>query len=212
MRTPLAPSGWPDRDGAAPGVVAVHALALPPRRPTGAREELPRPHQGDAERLVALHGVEVVDFHARPLEQLLGGRHRRRQRATGSSAATTKCRNAARTVRPSDSATERSAMSMAAAPSEVCEAFPAVMSGATSDPSWRRWAGRPGSRGCSRGGCPRPARASRPSRCLRRLAGDGHGLASEVAVLPVLVRPPVALHREGVHVLAGDLVALGEDL
>ena len=104
-------------------------------------------------------------------------------------------------------------MSMAAAPSEVCEAFPAVMSGATS-----------GSQLAALG---RPARVSRvlsgadalvPLEHLARLVafavslGDGHGLASEVAVLPVLVRPPVALHREGVHVLAGDLVALGEDL
>ena len=129
-----------------------------------------------------------------------------------SSAATTKCRNTARTVRPSDSATERSAMSMAAAPSEVCEAFPAVMSGRPRIP-----VGGAGQAGQGLEGA-LGADALVPLEHLARLVafavslGDGHGLASEVAVLPVLVRPPVALHREGVHVLAGDLVALGEDL
>ena len=49
---------------------------------------------------------------------------------TASSAVTAKWAKRARIGRPSDSATERSAMSMAAAPSVVCEALPAVMSGA----------------------------------------------------------------------------------
>ncbi len=49
-----------------------------------------------------------------------------------SSAATAKWAKRARTGRPSDSATARSAMSMAAAPSVVCDELPAVMSGAVS--------------------------------------------------------------------------------
>ena len=70
-----------------------------------------------------------------------------------SSAATVAWAKRARTGRPSRSATERSAMSMAAAPSVIWEAFPAVMSGAVS-----------GSQLCAGG---RPARAS--SEALRRM-------------------------------------------
>ena len=47
-----------------------------------------------------------------------------------SSPPTAKCRNTARYGRPRRSATDRSATSIAAAPSEVCDELPAVMSGA----------------------------------------------------------------------------------
>ena len=56
-----------------------------------------------------------------------------------SSAATAKWAKRARIGRPNDSATERSAMSMAAAPSVVWDEFPAVMSGAVSGS--QLWAG-----------------------------------------------------------------------
>ncbi len=50
--------------------------------------------------------------------------------STASSPPTAKWRNTARIGRPRASATERSAISIAAAPSEVCDELPAVMSGA----------------------------------------------------------------------------------
>ena len=56
-----------------------------------------------------------------------------------SSAATAKWAKRARTGRPSSSATARSAISMAAAPSVVCDELPAVMEGAVSGS--QLWAG-----------------------------------------------------------------------
>ena len=82
-----------------------------------------------------------------------------------SSAATAKWAKRARMGSPSRSATERSAMSMAAAPSVICEEFPAVMSGAVSGS--QVWAGaRAGQR------LHRPASAD-PLVGLERLAGEG---------------------------------------
>src|SRR5207237_1375101 len=81
---------------------------------------------------------------------------------TGSSASTAKCRSLARTGRPSRSAVSRLAISMAAAPSVICDELPAVMSGAVSGS--QLWAG-----GDPRdGGADRPAAAARV-RCQWRV-------------------------------------------
>ena len=130
-----------------------------------------------------------------------------------SSAATAKCAKRARTGRPSASATARSAMSMAAAPSVVCDELPAVMSGAVS-----------GSQLCAGGSAASASSVEvrrMPSSVAQELPGeapvlglDRHrdGLALEVAVVPALRRPAVRLEGVGVHLLPGDAVAVGQDL
>ena len=130
-----------------------------------------------------------------------------------SSAATVAWANRARTGSPSRSATDRSAISMAAAPSVICDEFPAVMSGAVS-----------GSQFCAGGSpasasiVPRPADAlvgleegagRAPVLVLHR---DRHRLVGEVAGVPRRGRPPVALQGVGVHVLPGDPPPVGQHL
>ena len=121
-----------------------------------------------------------------------------------SSAATAKAWKRARMGSPSFSATDRSAISMAAAPSVICEEFPAVMSGAVS-----------GSNDCAGGSAASASRVVVRAGCPRRgqdLTGEvpsssrmGTGMASW-AKWPESVASrgaPVALERVGVHVLAG---------
>ena len=130
-----------------------------------------------------------------------------------SSAVTAKCANRARIGRPSASATDRSAMSMAAAPSVVCDELPAVMSGAVS-----------GSQCCA-GGSAASASAVEvrrmPSSTREDLPGerpilglDRHrdGLALEMSAVPARRGPAVRLEGVGVHLLPGDPVAIGQDL
>ena len=111
-----------------------------------------------------------------------------------SSAATAKWAKRARMGRPSRSATERSAISMAAAPSVVCDELPAVMSGAVSGS--QLWAGARAARDSMV-----PPRAD-PLVGLERLAGeravlgldgDGDRLLGEVPAVPGLGGPAVAL-------------------
>ena len=122
------------------------------------------------ERLVALDGVEVVDRHARSREQLAGHRVRRRQHehgvvATDDHVADDRARPASRARRRS----RRSAINIAAAPSDICDALPAVMSGASVG-SHEAADGSAASDSIVplAAGCPRRARASRRSRARRR--------------------------------------------
>ena len=131
-----------------------------------------------------------------------------------SSAATAKAWKRARMGSPRRSATDRSAMSMAAAPSVICDELPAVMSGAVS-----------GSKDCAggsdgqalQGGVPADALVGARATCAGEGAlvvtdGHGDGLAGEVARVGGRRGTPMALQRVLVHVLAGDLPLVGQHL
>ena len=130
-----------------------------------------------------------------------------------SSAATAKWAKRARIGRPSASATERSAMSMAAAPSVVCDELPAVMSGAVSGSQC--WAGGSAASASSveLRRMPSSDRRNSPVRLpSSALIGTAMASRAEVPVVPALGGPAVRLERVGVHLLPGDPVAVGQDL
>ena len=115
--------------------------------------------------------------------------------------------------RPSSSAAARSAMSMAAAPSVICDELPAVMSGAVSGS--QLCAGGSAASASMRRRAPDAFVGRRSSPVRRAVLGlDRHrdGLALEVAVVPALGGPAVGLERVGIHLFARDPVALGQYL
>ena len=104
-------------------------------------------------------------------------------------------------------------MSMAAAPSVVCDELPAVMSGAVSGSQF--WAGGSAASASivEERRMPSSVRRNSPVRLpSSALIGHRHRLALEVPVVPALGGPPVRLERVGVHLLPGDPVAVGQDL
>jgi hypothetical protein len=130
-----------------------------------------------------------------------------------SSAATVAWANRPRMGRPSRSANERSAMSMAAAPSVIWEELPAVMSGrGVRFPVLRR---RQSGHGLHR------AAAADALVFGQRIAGegtvlplDGHRnrLGGEAAGVPCGRRPTMALEGVQVHLLTADVPPVGQDL
>ena len=112
--TPDAPSGWPSAIAPPPRVEALHRVV-----------ELLLPHQRDGrERLVALDGVELVDLHAGPLHQLVRDRHRRREHEHRIFGGDREVHEPRPDGRPCRSAKSASAISIAAAPSVICDELP----------------------------------------------------------------------------------------
>ena len=193
-----------DGDGSTPGVVAHH-VGL----------ELAGPHEGDrGEGLVALNGVELVDGHARALQQLLGRRDRGREhqprilRGNGEVADDRPVRQP-EGVRSGPLGDEHGRRRRR----DVWEALPAVMSGAIDGSQDAALGSLASDSTVLSGRMPWSRSNNSPvSAPSSSLIGHRHGLLGEVAVVPVLLGPAVGLGRVGVHVLAGDAVALGQDL
>ena len=121
---------------------------------------------------------------------------------TGSSAATAKCLKRARIGRLCASAKSADAMIIAAAPSVICDALAAVMSGAG-------WSSA------------HPRGPQRRDLLQRRVAADafvdrevahGDDLAGEESVVGVRSGALMRLQRERIHLGAGDPPLVGEHL
>ena len=197
------PQGMADGDGAAPGVEAG-----------AVGQELAGPHQGDGgEGLVALDGVELLDVHAGPGEQLAGdgvGRREHEDRVLGTDGE----------VHEAGAGRETQLVGRLPAGDQHGRRAVGHLRGVAGGDVGRR-IGLPALRrgqlgqGLEAGVGPNAlvvVEGLARDVALGVLERDGDDLLGEVARLGGLVGPPVALEGVLVHVLTADLPAFGEDL